>query len=270
MNYMTYCWTQSGLDSCQKVGAVIAHLLAGESKALLASLPTWDLAKRIHSSSPEENRVRAHSKASQGKAGTGLCPEGGQGGLRSAVPCQVENSPMCRAWGGRGAGTRRGVITNCKAWLNDGILTWDSCLKMENGSSSDFVTRTVRFLGFWKHMKVCDGNKMPHSKSGSWQRIATLSVTQNWKQQNFLQFCLLVYKCCKIQEWNMLKLNWLQQRSCSSRWFIGLRATEICYPLLLEEGEGRETQMKTQGLKNKKRAGKSMRKMSCVVKSIGY
>lgn len=41
-------------------------------------------------------------------------------------------------------GDEEGVITKCEAWPNDGILTWGYCLKMENGSTSDFTTGTVR------------------------------------------------------------------------------------------------------------------------------
>lgn len=52
---------------------------------------------------------------------------------------EVENIPKCCVWGAGGA-----VITKCEAWPNDGILTWGYCLKMENASSSDFITGTVR------------------------------------------------------------------------------------------------------------------------------
>lgn len=137
----------------------------------------------------EEKGVRAHSKAKQAQ-----------------VFAPREDKRACTHWAG--AGTRRGVITNWKAWLNAGILTWGSCVTRENESHSDCLTRAVRdFCAIGNPSKSATATKMPHSKSGSWQKITTLSVTQNWKQQNSLQFRLLVYKCCNIFHSSILQLN---------------------------------------------------------------
>lgn len=148
MNYMTYCWTKSGLDSCQKVGVVIAHLPAAEWKALLPSLQ-------------HETPLRGPSRRRTGSVltargrGQRLVPRG-QGSLCWTMSYAVENSPKGCIWGGGGKllrSVKLGLMM--VSWC--GVIVWRWKIQVVQIS----LRNCQWFLWFWKD-KVCDSNKMPH------------------------------------------------------------------------------------------------------------
>ena len=173
---MTYCWTESGLDSCQKVDTVIAHLPAGESKALLPSLLTWDPTKRICSSSLESMLTARRCRQR-------LVPRG-QGSLHWMMSYEVENIPQVLCLGREGEWLQSVKLGLMMASWCGVVVVWRWKMQVVQISLQELS----EILWFWKDKKVCDSNKMPRINQ-SCQRVTALNWTQNGKHQ-ILQ-CLL-------------------------------------------------------------------------------
>lgn len=169
MNYMTYCWTKSGLDSCQKVGVVIAHLPAAEWTALLPPL-------RHETPLQGPSRRRTGSLLTARRPGQRLLPTG-QGSLHCAMSYEVENSPKGCIWGGGGGGE---LLQSVKlglmmvSWC--GVIVWRWEVQVVQIS----LQNCQWFSWFWKVSLRQQQNATCQSESWQW----ILSGTQNWKCQN--------------------------------------------------------------------------------------
>lgn len=218
MNDMTYCWTESGLDSCQKVGAIIARLPAGEPTALLPALPTWDPTQSIHLSSLEKNRVLLTA----GRPGQRLVPWG-QGSLHWMMFYQVENIPKNSVW--RGGQLLQSVKLGLMMASWCGVIVWRWKMWVVQISLSELP----EIFWFWKDKQVCDGNKMPwiNQSLGTGLQPSVECKTGNAK---FSNVCLPVCRHCTIEEWNMLQLT------C-----VSYSNLEICYSSLQQKVKHRST-----------------------------
>lgn len=107
---MTYCGTQSGLDSCQKGG--------GLQPPPGSRAGCWEPGRRAGSKT-------GHSRE-RSVPQDGLTPP-------SSVVAEPEEQDQ---------------PVEQEAWQNGGIPMWDCCMKVENGSN--FFAQAVRFCALWK------------------------------------------------------------------------------------------------------------------------
>ena len=135
---------------------------------------------------------------------------------------------------------------------NDGILTRGYCLKVENTSSSDFLTGTVRDFGGLEREESLRQQQNVTYQSEPWQQIAALSQTQNWKRQILQRLsspCVQTLHNRSEIRYNLIDcycvfVDCMLQRSAN------------LLPFAAAEGEGREVQMRVPGKTSKKRVGK--------------
>lgn len=126
MNYMTYCWTQSGLDSCQKVGAVIAHLLARELNMRFSQFSQHRDSLFLPA---EEQKLFSQLGVPRGGRWWHLPWDKAACIKLCLVKWKISQSVLLGTGGGGGEGEKLQAVN---AWPNADILIWDYYLKMWN------------------------------------------------------------------------------------------------------------------------------------------